>query len=258
MTYLSRLIPLRRLQGLPEDVEVDLVQNVSWNKQTFKNLVMNEEGKELIYALVTDSTGSKQSAGSLRGESSRLTILLHGAESIAEQVQTPLIRVNCNKISNKPLRLQHEADDFLEQRTAAFLRVLKNHVGIVNITTSRLRFHHETLDISQRRRTWVNLLDLSHRDLPKQNNNKAQPAAGHNKRIDLDSIKRHVHELAEEEMNGHQIRNAITAAVQIARYKDERMTYRHLGRVIKSPQRFHKSLGKARGDGADERLSCTR
>ncbi|KAK1970134.1 P-loop containing nucleoside triphosphate hydrolase protein [Colletotrichum sublineola] len=290
------------------DVDIDLVQNVSWNKQTFDYLAIDEEGKDLLCALATDSIESKQSADSVQDESSRLTIILHGgpgtgkthtAESIAEKVQKPLIRVECNDIGNEPQEVQRhldsafylgkawrcvilldEADAFLEQRTAAdpgrntlvsvFVRMLTHHTGIVIITTSQvgsfdeaftsciqLPFHYKTLSISQRRRIWANL--LRRLDLPEQNNNETQPATGQNKRkfvemkgIDLDNIERHLPELAEEEMNGHQIRNAITTAVRLARNKDETMTYKHLERVIKISQRFHKSLEQARGDGADE------
>ncbi|GKT49795.1 putative 26S proteasome regulatory subunit MTBMA_c13930 [Colletotrichum spaethianum] len=294
-----------------QNVELDMVQSMSWNRQAFDRLVIDEEKKELIRALVTDSIEPKESTDIIQGSGNRLTILLHGspgtgkthtAESVAEKVKKPLLHVKCCEIGYDPQEMQRyleaifylgklwrcvvlldEADVFLEQRTLAdpgrnvlvsvFLRALENYEGILIMTTNRvdafdetftsriqLPIHYEPLSKSQRRRIWANFFNQL--DLPERNDDEAQSTTKQNKRkfegargIDIDNLERHLAELAEEEMNGHQIRNAITMARQLARFKEERMSYKHLEHVIRISTRFNKHRGKARDDCASERMS---
>lgn len=149
---------------------------MGWNKQAFADLVIDEETKDLVQALITSRLGTEQSTDLIQGKGNGLIMLLHGgpgtgktftAESVAEMAEKPLFRVTCGDIGTKPeavekylesvlhlgkiwdcVVLLDEADVFLEQRTltdlernalvSVFLRVLEYYEGILILTSNRV------------------------------------------------------------------------------------------------------------------------
>lgn len=178
--------------------------------------------------------------------------------------------------------LLDEADVFLEQRTltdlernalvSVFLRVLEYYEGILILTSNRvgtfdeafksriqLSLHYESLTKSQRRTIWENFLHrLSALELERT---VVQPITDRKRKleqdqgIDFDDIERHLADLAEEQMNGRQIRNAITTARQLAKFKNESMTYRHLEHVIKISRKFDKYIERVRDSYTDDQVA---
>jgi len=69
--------------------------------------------------------------------------------------------------------------------------------------------------------------------------------------MDLEDIRKHIDDLAKSPMNGRQIRNCITTARQLARFKQKPMDYETLKHVIKVSQRFDDYLNEVH-DGADD------
>ncbi len=138
------------LSFAPADLEVDLIQDVSWNKQAFNNLVVDEDTKELVQALVTSQLAAERGTDLIANKGNGLIILLHGgpgtgktltAESVAEIAEKPLYPVTCGDIGTKPEEVEKylesvfhlgkiwgcvvlldEADIFLEARTLADLK----------------------------------------------------------------------------------------------------------------------------------------
>ena len=159
-------------------VKLNIMQTerVLWNKKAFNRLVLDQQSKELIRALVSVHLGSKITGDIIAGKGNGLIILLHGspgvgktltAESVAELAEKPLYRVTCGDIGNKPdevekylrmvlylgkiwdcVLLMDEADVFLEERTMAdlqrnslvsvFLRILESYDGILILTSNRV------------------------------------------------------------------------------------------------------------------------
>jgi SpoVK/Ycf46/Vps4 family AAA+-type ATPase len=139
---------------------VDCIEPVTWNKKAFERLVLPDQTKDLIRALVTVRTsqrGVKQGLGVAGkrtdityGKGNGLIMLLHGgpgtgktltAESVAEIAEMPLYRVTCGDIGtnaeavenylNTVLHLGNswncvllldEADVFLEERSMSDLK----------------------------------------------------------------------------------------------------------------------------------------
>ena len=139
---------------------VDRVQPVSWNKKAYERLVLPNETKGLVRALVTVRTsqrGVKQGLGIAgkrtditSGKGNGLIMLLHGgpgtgktltAESVAEIAEMPIYRVTCGDIGTNAesvekylntvlhlgkiwncVLLLDEADIFLEERSMADLK----------------------------------------------------------------------------------------------------------------------------------------
>lgn len=211
-------------------------------------------------------------------------MLLHGppgtgktftAESVAELAEKPLYTVTCGDIGTRPedvekylesvlylgkvwdcVVLLDEADAFLEQRTmddltrnalvSVFVRVLEYYEGILNLTANRvgkfdeafksriqLALRYDNLGRSQRTEVWRNFFDRL-KMLGERN-------------INYNHIECCVEEFSEYEMNGRQIRNAITTARQLAQFKEERMTDFHLKHVLKMAGKFDKNLRNVRG-----------
>ncbi|KAI6758223.1 hypothetical protein HG530_010463 [Fusarium avenaceum] len=293
-----------------QDLQIDLMQKVDWNKQAFRHLVIDQEIKDIIQALVTSKLQTDQTTDLIQGKGNGLIILLHGgpgtgktftAESVAELAEKPLFRVTCGDIGTKPEEVEKylesvlhlgkiwgcvvlldEADVFLEQRTltdlernalvSVFLRVLEYYEGILILTSNRvgtfdeafksriqLSLHYESLTKSQRRTIWENFLNRLNN--LENENSSIGPIEGRKRKfeesreINFDDIERHLADLAEEQMNGRQIRNAITTARQLARFKNESMTYRHLEHVIRISRKFDKYLEKVRDSYTDDQVA---
>ncbi|KAH0565265.1 hypothetical protein GP486_001346 [Trichoglossum hirsutum] len=271
------------------DLEVDHIKDVTWNKSAFKNLVVDEETKELVQALVTNQLAAEKGTDLIGGKGNGLIILLHGgpgtgktftAESVAEMAEKPLFRVTCGDVGTQPEEVEKylesvlhlgkiwgcvvlldEADVFLEERSLAdlqrnalvsvFLRVLEYYDGILILTSNRvgtfdeafksriqLALHYENLTTAQRSKIWKNFINRL-KSLDEEN-------------IDFDDIDCYISELAGHEMNGRQIRNAITTARQLAQYQGKIMTYTHLKHVIKVAGKFDKYLSAVKEGFTDD------
>jgi AAA+ superfamily predicted ATPase len=274
------------------DLEVDRITDVTWNKQAFENLVVDEDTKELIHALITNQLAAEKGTDLISGKGNGLIVLLHGgpgtgktftAESVAEIAEKPLYRVTCGDIGTKPedveqylesvlhlgkiwgcVVLLDEADVFLEERSlkdlqrnalvSAFLRVLEYYDGILILTSNRvgtfdaafksriqLALHYQNLDFPSRRKIWRNFMNRL--------KNMEEP------NIDFEDIADHIDDLAKEDMNGRQIRNAITTARQLAQYKGKDFCYAHLKHVINVAGKFDKYLRTVKEGFSDDEIA---
>ncbi|OQE47389.1 hypothetical protein PENCOP_c001G05768 [Penicillium coprophilum] len=257
------------------DLSVDRISHVEWNKDAFESLAIDSKSRDLIEALVTNYVEPEYSADLIAGKGNGLILLLHGgpgtgktltAESVAEIAERPLYRVTCGDVGTKPeevekylesvLRLGKiwncvvlldEADVFLEQRgledlnrnalVSAFLRVVEYFEGILILTTNRvgtfdeafksriqLALHYPPLGEEQRRiiwKTFIKRLDEFDEDA-----------------IDVEDLMGSLDVLQRKNLNGRQIRNAITTARQYAKWKREILTHNHLKDVIEVSAKF--------------------
>ncbi|KAG8670924.1 hypothetical protein FPOAC1_004159 [Fusarium poae] len=151
-----------------DNLDVHFLRDVVWNTEAFKLLVVPDQTKLLVQAVVMNQLRSTESADIIPGKGNGLFILLHGgpgtgktltAESVAEIAKKPLYRVTCGDIGTKVEEVEDylhvvlhlgktwgcvvlldEADVFLEQRSmfnlernalvSVFLRVLEYYDGI--------------------------------------------------------------------------------------------------------------------------------
>lgn len=175
--------------------------------------------------------------------------------------------------------LLDEADVFLEQRTltdlernalvSVFLRVLEYYEGILILTSNRvgtfdeafksriqLALHYENLTKSQRRQIWKNFLNRLRRIEESNSSSLSTNAVRHEPLgIDFNDIDQYLGELSDFEMNGRQIRNAITTARQLARFKKEQMLYSHLKHVINVSSKFDTYLEGVKEGFSDDQLA---
>ncbi|KAK2779387.1 AAA family ATPase [Colletotrichum kahawae] len=271
------------------DLDVDKFHPVIWNEDAFDRLVLDQKTKEMIYALVDVQTATKKMDDIITGKGNGLIVLLHGspgtgktltAESVAEIAKKPLYRVTCGDIGTQAqdvekylatvlylgklwdcVLLLDEADVFLEERTFAdlqrnslvsvFLRILEYYEGILILTSNRVghfdeafksriqvAIHYDNLSKRSRKAIWQNFLDMIENSTDEDAN--------------IAELEHHLDQLASEEMNGRQIRNAILTARQLAKHRNERLEWVHLDQVMKTSAAFNKYLKTVRGQSDDK------
>lgn len=158
------------------ELYVSRIRPVRWNDNAFTRLVVPENKKQLIKALVIKQIMAEESTDLISGKGNGLFILLHGgpgtgktltAESVAEIARKPLYRVTCGDVGTKAEEVERyletvlllgkrwgcvvlldEADVFLMQRSvkdfkrnalvSVFLRVLEYYDGILILTSNRV------------------------------------------------------------------------------------------------------------------------
>ncbi|KAK8108452.1 hypothetical protein PG984_014253 [Apiospora sp. TS-2023a] len=266
----------------------DFLPQVDWNKNAFRQLVLDDKIKEMIHALIeVQKSRVKAMDDIIKGKGNGLILLLHGspgtgktltAESVAEIAEKPLYRVTCGDIGTEAKEVEKylqsvlylgkiwdcvllldEADVFLEERTMAdlarnslvsvFLRVLEYHDGILILTSNRVgtfdeafksriqvAIHYDNLTKKSRKAIWRNFFDMI-----QESNEDANMAA----------LEGRLDDLATEEMNGRQIRNALVTARQLAQHRNERLDWEHLNQVMKTAAAFNRYLKTVKGHTDD-------
>ncbi|KAK4061556.1 uncharacterized protein Triagg1_10265 [Trichoderma aggressivum f. europaeum] len=279
------------------NVKLDGLRQVSWNTRAFERLVLNKKTKRLIQALISNQIEAEKSTDLISGKGNGLIMLLHGgpgtgktltAESVAEIARKPLYPVTCGDIGTKPEEVENyleyvlhlgktwgcvvlldEADVFLEQRgledlhrnalVSVFLRVLEYYDGILILTSNRvgtfdeafksriqLAIHYGSLTTHQRTKIWENFVDRL-RELNEEG-------------IDFDDLEDNIEQLAKKEMNGREIRNAITTARQYARWErqqDQRfkLNYNVVKEVIETAGEFDAYINTLNGGLTPEQVA---
>jgi AAA+ superfamily predicted ATPase len=279
---------------------VDQIRDAVWNDKAFSNLVADEDMKELILASVTNQLETEKGTDLIDNKGNGLIMLLHGspgtgktftAESVAEIAKKPLYPVTCGDIGTEPEQVEKnlrsvlhlgkiwdcvvlldEAEVFLEQRTlqdlkrsalvSVFLRTLEYYEGILILTTNRvgtfdeafksriqLALRYEKLQGHQRKQIWQNFF-------------ARLKEIGEGDKINFNDLELNLDELSRYEMNGRQIRNSITTARQLAKYRGKKMNFSHLKRAITVAEKFDRYLADVQegiyeggGRGEDGRYS---
>ena len=260
-----------------EELDVGRISDVCWNTEAFDSLVVDETTRKLIKALVMRQLEADKGTDLIAGKGQGLVILLHGgpgtgktftAESVAEIAKKPLYRVSCGDLGTDPTKVEEylesvlylgkiwdcvvlldEADVYLEQRSmeslarnalvSVFLRVIEYYDGILILTSNRvgtfdeafksrlqLALHYENLKLKDRRKIWENFIKRL----------ETLEETG----VDFDDLYKHVNDLAKHELNGRQIRNAITTARQLALYEEKDLDFNDLQQAIKVALKFDK------------------
>ncbi|KAL6694520.1 AAA family ATPase [Trichoderma pleuroticola] len=248
---------------------------VSWNTQAFESLVLKGKTKRLIQALISNQIEAEKSTDLISGKGNGLILLLHGgpgtgktltAESDVENYLESVLYLGktwgC-------VVLLDEADVFLEQRSledlhrnalvSVFLRVLEYYDGILILTSNRvgtfdeafksriqLAVHYSSLTTHQRTKIWGNFIQRL-----KELNEDG---------IDFVDLEDNIEQLASKEMNGREIRNAITTARQYARWErqqDEgfKVNYKVMKEVIETAGEFDEYINTLNGGLTQEQLA---
>jgi len=123
-------------------------------------------------------------------------------------------------------------------------------IGILILTSNRvgtfdeafksriqLALHFDNLDPARRAKIWAKFIDR---------------LEALNEDVDFEDVRAHQEDLARPEMNGRQIRNAVTTARQLARFRKTKLKYSHLKQAVGVSQKFEDYVKKVKGATDDE------
>lgn len=132
-----------------------------------------------------------------------------------------------------------------------FLRILEYYEGILILTSNRVgtfdeafksriqvAIHYDDLTKKSRKAIWRNFFDMIEESSDEDAN--------------MPELERRLDQLAQEEMNGRQIRNALLTSRQLAKHRNERLDWEHLSQVMKTSAAFNKYLKAVRGHSDEQ------
>jgi len=256
------------------------VKDVEYNENAFESLVLPENQKEIVRALVESHkwNAAKTIDDVVQGKGKGLVSVLHGppgtgktltAEGISELLKCPLYMVSAGELGTDPAKLEYElqkildiahswgavllldeADVFLEKRevhdihrnalVSIFLRLLEYFQGILFLTTNRV----DTFDEAFQSRIH---LPLRYGDLT----NKAKKAVW---TMFIDSVRKtdeasvgkftedDLEGLSRHQLNGRQIKNAVRTAQALALREKKPMDMAHIKKVLDVSETFDRDL----------------
>ena len=246
---------------------VDRISQIDFRKDAFEQLVLAEDKKDLVRALVTNGVNGFQDI--ISGKGGGCIFLLHGepgvgktltAEAIAELLQRPLYSVSVGELGvstdalEKNLRqildvaqiwnaviLIDEADIFLEKRTSGdilrnamvgiFLRLLEYHQGVMFLTTNRVTefdsAFHSRISVA-----------LKYGSLTRE----AREQIWTNLLVAAKITGLNALELSQIELNGRQIKNTIRLAQGLANQQGVSVSAKHVYTTIAVAQQFQTDL----------------
>ncbi|KAI9862802.1 MAG: hypothetical protein M1824_000932 [Vezdaea acicularis] len=262
---------------------IDMVKPVELNTQAFSQLVMDQEKKELVLAMVEAHVDEDNEFDDIiQGKGKSLIMLLHGApgvgktltaESIADYTKRPLYMVSSGELGThatevestlqgildiattwKAVVLLDEADVFLSQRSGTdvernalvsiFLRLLEYYEGILFLTSNRV----ESFDLAFKSRIHI---ALNYPTLTRPI--RRQIWSDFINRLpkntwDLD-LEKDLSVLDLEDINGRQIKNCTKTSAALARKKGEKMQLKHLETTLATIREFERDFAKDRQNG---------
>jgi len=166
------------------------------------------------------------------------------------RIATPSYQVKAPEILfYHPRCSLHPAQDGNANHAAVFLRVLEYYDGILILTTNRVgsfdeafksRIHlallYPNLGEEQRERIWMNFIKMLDQM---------------NERVDIADLELNIHRMARIRINGRQIRNVITIARHLAKFRRQRLRYEHVQDAIESVTDFSDYLEEVKGMSDD-------
>lgn len=249
-------------------VKVDDLKPVQFRERAFRRLVIRDDYKKIIKAMVEAYRLKKPGFSDIvSGKGRGLTILLHGppgtgktltAECVAEKQKCPLFTISCGDLGTEPEHLEvklkevfeyavtwkailllDEADIFLQERdvhdvkrnalVSIFLRELEYFDGILFLTTNRPG------DIDEAFVSRIHIT-LGLNALSREEQRKIWTIFIKDLEIS-DAEKRALlvyvtENFGADKLNGRQIRNTVRAALALAQLGQQHLTAEHLEQVV--------------------------
>ncbi|KAK0617697.1 P-loop containing nucleoside triphosphate hydrolase protein [Immersiella caudata] len=222
----------------------------------------------MLEAMIQNHVSSNMSTYTKGGKGRGLTILLHGepdtgktltAECLPKQFEMPLYKVTCRELGDDEESLDKYLDSailllegceaLLKQRErrdiqgnalfSTFLRRLEDSKGIIISTSGmitlddafkpriHLSLHYPSLSTAERLQMWTHYI----------------------RRLEEQQISTVVY--GKTEINGREIRNAIMAAKQLARYLVEPLRFSHLQQSVRTAKSFEQWLEETRAQNGE-------
>ncbi|KAL2856642.1 hypothetical protein BJY01DRAFT_242688 [Aspergillus pseudoustus] len=251
------------------NLDVEMIQGINWNTRAFESLVIEEDSKEILQAIISCRSNPRIGVDIIEGKEASLVILLHGpsgtgktytAESLAELAKRPLYRLTCAEIGTEPQQAEErlksalylskiwdciilldDIDVFWEEHTSidfkrnalltVLLNALESYSGLIILTARYISKPNDAFKSRVQYAVRYRHPTCSQRRKIWQNFIDDIKEANENG-IDYEDVKSHLNGLAEVSMTGRQIRNTITTGRQLAEFRGRKMAHTELKHVI--------------------------
>ncbi|KAF9638151.1 putative aaa family atpase protein [Lasiodiplodia theobromae] len=262
------------------EFSLSAVRDIEWNEGAFESLVLPENQKSIVKALVSSHKfhAAQTIDDVVQGKGKGLVFVLHGppgvgktltAEGIADYLKCPLYAVSAGELGTDSWRLEQElqkimdiahswgaillldeADVFLERRqvhdihrnalVSIFLRLLEYFQGILFLTTNRV----ETFDDAFQSRIHMGLRyeELGHKAKRGIWQIFLKRVREMEKAEMADFSDDDYNTLARNDLNGRQIKNAVRTAQALAVNMGEKLSMEHIKRVLAVAESFERDL----------------
>ncbi|KAA8900259.1 hypothetical protein FN846DRAFT_959205 [Sphaerosporella brunnea] len=257
---------------------VQTVEDIAWNDKAFESLVLPDDQKAIVRALVeshTASSGSNTIDDIVAGKGRGLVSVLHGppgvgktltAEGIAELLRRPLYCVSSGELGTNPSQLEHElqkildiahswgavllldeADVFLEKRTFADM----HRNALVSIFLRLLEYFQGILFLTTNRVETFDEAFQSRIHIALRYNELGFKAKVKIWTMFFNMVKAQdggefaeadIEWLAKKDFNGRQIKNIVRTAQALAKSKRELMGMKHIRVVMGVAEGFENDL----------------
>lgn len=239
------------------------LSDIQFRTDAFEKLVLPEEDKELVKAIVQDEGGDFSDL--IDGKGGGSIFLLHGppgqgktltAEAIAEELQRPLYSISVGELGTSPDMLEEtlreildvatvwnavllldEADIFLEERdekdivrnamVGVFLRLLEYHQGVLFLTTNRVK----NID-----KAFYSRISIGLRFQEATVEKRAKIWTNLTSAAGVEGLD--IAALSEHDLNGRQIKNVIKLAIKLARAKGSKVDNELVNNVVARTSNF--------------------
>ncbi|MCK5020931.1 MAG: AAA family ATPase [Candidatus Peribacteraceae bacterium] len=253
------------------EFQISNISEIKFDKEAFSQLVLEEEKKNMILALVKNYHSGFSDI--ISGKGGGCIFLLHGApgcgktltaEAVAEELERPLYSVTIGELGIDPDQLEErlrqvlemaeiwnavllldEADIFMEERNESdvhrnamvgiFLRLLEYHQGVLFLTTNRAK----NIDKAMRSRISIPLFYEDHGE-----NSRTMIWDNLIEAAGLDSSLIDVEHLASKDLNGRQIKSTIRMAQAMAAESGDDVNTDYLMSYIGLLDKFEKQMNK--------------
>ena len=253
---------------------VNSVEDIEFNTESFKRLVLPQHQKELILGFTESQTEYKNFFDDVAysGKGRGMILLLCGppgvgktltAESVAEEMKIPLYSLSAGDLGLDPRNVENtlkdtlemctrwnaillldEADVFLEKRSlhelernklvSIFLRVLEYFEGIMFLTTNRV----DTFDPAFQSRIHVS---LDYPELSTESRRIIWKNFLDNSQQSHNITDRQLDHLSQLDVNGRQIKNILKTSQLLARKRDRPLSHDHIIQMLDMTQHLHNS-----------------
>ncbi|KXH28647.1 hypothetical protein CSAL01_02475 [Colletotrichum salicis] len=231
-------IDLSPLSGYMTRFTVDNVDEIEWNDTCASNLILPNGYKDLLLSLVKEQMLAEDGFDDfIEQKGQGLVLLLSGdtgvgktltAEVVAEKMRDPLYAVSAGQLGFDAEELEERLKlvlDTASKLVSIFLQLLEYYAGTLIITTNRAAVIDEAtkscihinirlpgLTIEARKSLWENLL--------KEN------------KIKHGLVESDFQSLAEIDVNGREIKNALKSGILMARKAKEPVSMKQLQIVL--------------------------
>ncbi|KAK3374250.1 P-loop containing nucleoside triphosphate hydrolase protein [Lasiosphaeria ovina] len=263
---------------------IDGISEISWNESALDTMVLSQERKSLLKALVLCHDFKDQARDEAKQKGKGLVMLLHGspgsgktltAESAAEATKRALLTATIGELNRddipsrferrlkqvlqyatiwKAVVLLDEADVFLEGRSEA-AGVATEHNALVAVFLKHLEYFSGIVFLTSNRvvvfdKAMKSRIHLALEYLP--------PTIDMRRRIwsqylgavapgdsEID-IEEDVDQFLRDELNGREIANCVSTARTLARFNNVKLAVAHVETVLASRREFENSLTRIR------------